>query len=317
MLASDIAKRLLVFTDNRTLSEAATAGTEYLESAVDAINAAAQQIYLLGPSTISIRDFGMLTRPQATITATGNQYEATATLAGSESWMVGCSCQIGSAIPYNRILSITAGVATMQNPLDVAQAESSMTVWGDALAISADITEVLYGVTLDDKITLRAASSEPDLYSDSLLYNPGDYGRAFPNRLASRPPVPGQPRAYYMAPIMPTGNAASSPLYLRLSPYPVKTHTLRFRARVRPPKVTVLDLDAPSNGANCTKQIPIPAGWDESFLLPVAKQIFTGSPFFNNSAQKDEIARAYKGAIETLDQMRGQASRPLSFVPAL
>jgi hypothetical protein len=316
MLASDIAKRLLVFTDNRTLSEANTAGTEYLETAVDAINAAAQQIYLLGPSTVSVRDFGLVTQPATAVTVTGTALTTSATLGGSATWMAGNAFQL-SDDTYNRILELNGNVATIQNPLKTTQLASTATVWNDALALSLGIVEVLYGVTLDDTINLRPAGGEMALYHDSTIYGPVDYGRTFPSRVTASPPVPGQPRAYYVAPINPQGNSAQSPTFMRLSPYPTIAHTLRFRARVGPPKITVADLDAANNGTACTKQIPIPAGWDELFLLPIAKQIFTGSPFFNNSAQKEEIGRAYKDALGNLDRMRGQASRPLNFVPTV
>lgn len=315
MLASDIAKRLLVFTDNRTLAEASTAGTEYLESAVDAINQAAQYIYLKGPSSISVRDFGLTTRPASTFTLSGSQFATSATSTGTSAWMTGCSFKLPGDTAYNRILENAAGTLAIQNPLLNAESGATASVWSDALAISAEIIEIIGGVTLDDAVTLRAATSEQNLYNESCVYGTSDYGRQFPTQIAARPPVPGQPRAYYVEGINPSANAAISPLYMRLAPYPVATHTIRFRARVRPPKVVVTDLDASNNGAACTRQIAIPAAFDELFLLPIAKQFFTGSPFFNNSAQKEEIARAAKAAMNDLDDMRGQANRPLVFKP--
>lgn len=415
MNAATLAKRLLLFTDHRTLAEANTAGAEYLEAAVDAINAAAQQIYLLGPETISIRDFGYTTRPNVTLAATGAQYATTVDVpSGLESWMSGCTFDSG-AITANRILdaavseatgnivvagagisaangvyvrlgtvnsrpmyasatdltyslfwggsnwaiyenpvmasgvyakytstddvaspdlattwSATSGAApaptvtaemssstslNIQNQLD--QAITAITVYNDAVAISADIIEVLGNVTLDDSITLRAATNEANLYSESAIYGSSDYGRTHESRIAARPPVPGQPRAYYIANLNPNTSGGQPTLYMRLCPYPTTRHVVRFRARVKPPAVAVSDLDAANNGAACTKQIPIPFGWDESFLLPIAKQHFTACPFFNNASQREEIARAFKTAMENLDRTRGQSARPLNFVPTI
>lgn len=315
MLASDLAKRLLVFTDQRTLAEANTAGVEYLESAIDAINQAAQFIYLKGPSSISVRDFGLTTRPVSTFTLSGSQYATSATSSGTSAWMTGCSFKLSGDTAYNRILENATGTLAIQNPLRETESGSTASVWSDALAITADIIEILGGVTLDDTVTLRAATNEQNLWNESCVYGTSDYGRQFPTQIAARPPVPGQPRAYYIEGVNPNTNAAISPLYMRLAPYPIDAHTIRFRAKVRPPKVLVADLDAANNGASCTRQIAIPAAFDELFLLPIAKQFFTGSPFFNNSAQKEEIARAAKAAMNDLDETRGQASRPLVFKP--
>ena len=315
MLASDLAKRLLVFTDNRTLAEANTAGVEYLESAVDAINQAAQYIYLKGPSSISKRDIGLSTRPFSTFTISGSAYATTATSSGTSTWMTGCSFKLSGDTAYNRLLENAAGTLAFQNPLRETVSGETATVWNDALPLSADIIEILGGVTLDDTVTLRAATNEQNLFNESCVYGTSDYGRQFPTQIAARPPVPGQPRAYYVESVNPNTNAAIAPLYMRLAPYPIDQHVIRFRARVRPPKVAVSDLDASNNGASCTRQIAIPAAFDETFLLPIAKQFFTGSAFFNNNAQKEEIARAAKAAMEDLDLMRGQASRPLVFKP--
>ena len=316
MLVSDLAKRLLVFTDQRTLSEALAAGTEYLESAVDALNSAAQQIYLLGPSSISVRDFGLVTQPVTLTAITGTALSTSATFGSAAPWMAGCTFVVDGD-GYNRVLELSGNVATIQNPLKSAKTTAPTTIWNDGLTISPEIVELLDGVTLDDTITLRPATNEQNLYSESAIYGTTDYGRNFPNRMSARPPTPGQPRAFYVAFTNPNQNTTTEqqPAFMRLCPYPLVAHTIRFRARVRPTKITVADLDASNDGDACTKQIPIPAGWDELLLLPVAKQIFTGSPFFNNTAQRDEIARAYKQAMDSLDNMRGQSMRPLRFTP--
>ena len=316
MNAAAIAKRLLLFTDQRTLDAAETAGIEYLEAAVDAINAAAQQIYLLGPETISVRDFGYLTMVSSSITMS---YSSGWTItSGWASNIAGNAFMLSGDTAYNRILEVGVNPAiTAERAPAASFSGTSATLYNDAVAISGDIIEVLGNVTLDDAITLRAATNEANLYSESAIFSSSDYGRVHESRIAARPPIPGQPRAYYIANINPNTSGGQPTLYMRLCPYPTAVHAIRFRARVKPPTVTVDDLDAANNGADCAKEIPMPFGWHESFLLPIAKQHFTACPFFNNDSQREEISRAFKVAMENLSRTRGQSARPLNFVPTV
>jgi hypothetical protein len=417
MNVAEIAGRLLQYTDHRTLAEANTAGVEYLQAALDAINGAAQLCYLHGPETLSCRFFGHNIEAPASATVTYDTAWHWAS-GGSASYAGRAITVTGDTIAYNRILSSDAsdftaerdapaaltsvpvptgnivvsgagsaevnGVYSLmgeyngkpyyssiadsawdisaisynaawviynnssvfeylgppsgdeatpdlvntwqvtegQAPAPTVTAEmpaatgAAATIYHDAVALDAGITHILPEVVLDEEVPLRAAGTEADLYLETRYR--WDYGERFrfPS-ISAKPPTPGRPVSYWIQTSVANVAAGQSQpsLYMRLSPFPDKAYTLRYRARVRPPKAIVSDLDAANNGAACTKEIPMPAGWDELFLLPVAKQAYAGSPFFTNQGVKEEFARGYQDALERLRETHPQTNRPVRFIP--
>jgi hypothetical protein len=315
MNVAEIAGRLLQYTDHRTLAEANTAGVEYLQAALDAINGAAQLCYLHGPETLSCRFFGHNIEAPASATVTYDTAWHWAS-GGSASHAGRAITVTGDTTTYNRILSSDASDFTAERDAPAALTGAAATIYHDAVALDAGITHILPEVVLDEEVPLRAAGTEADLYLETRYR--WDYGERFrfPS-ISAKPPTPGRPVSYWIQTSVANVAAGQSQpsLYMRLSPFPDKAYTLRYRARVRPPKAIVSDLDAANNGAACTKEIPMPAGWDELFLLPVAKQAYAGSPFFTNQGVKEEFARGYQDALERLRETHPQTNRPVRFIP--
>jgi hypothetical protein len=69
--------------------------------------------------------------------------------------------------------------------------------------------------------------------------------------------------------------------------------------------VTVATTDAGSGTADPGTVLPIPNGWAESILLPMALKRFSGSPAFRNDQALAEIDRQYKVALAALKDSRG------------
>jgi hypothetical protein len=409
MNAAQLAQRLLVYTDQRTLSEANTAGVEYIQSAVDAINSAAQELYRLAPA-IAERRYGLATRAPATLTIDAVTGSATATiLSGWESWMVGQALR--SPMPVNRIFAgtpsaptgniivsgagsdafngtyaqngslsgkpkyskvgdsdrdilwsgtewvirdpddfwyvstdnvatpdlvttwtidglaelpaptvtaeMSASSLTLQNQFPFTQNALAATIYNDAIPLPAEIVKILPDVIVDDSVFLQPANTEAQLNSIITLRQTNDYGRPYPFRRRAIPSEPGVPAAYMVDTIGSSATGAAPQRYLRLSPWPVAAHSVSFMAKVKPIPVTVASIDAANNGAACTTEVPVPIGWDETYLLPIALQHFTGSPFWNNQGAAQEIARRYQQAITDLPMSHPQSHRPTAIYPAV
>ena len=82
---------------------------------------------------------------------------------------------------------------------------------------------------------------------------------------------------------------------LRVLPIPDGPYPLAYGARMNAPKITVGDVGAASDPE---VGFPIPGGWDESVLLPMALKRFSGHPAFGNGNPNAaaEIDRQYKAA---------------------
>lgn len=400
MNAAQLAQRLLVYVDQRTLSEANTAGAEYLNSAVDAINSAAQELYRIVPS-IAIRNYGLTTRPMQTLAATMAQHSNQAALTAYQSWMLGQSVSgtdykgrvTASPIPTGNMIVAGAGDAAINGiyalfgtsngkpsyrnaatnnfiswqvpanhwligankyvstqdvatpdlatflvyvPLggaapaptvtaevaitltsQAAIAQSSLNIYNDAIPLPVEITMILPDVVLDNRALLVPASSELELNSIIRTQKRTDYGRPRPVRNQPYAPAPGIPTAYMVDTIATSGSASAPTRYMRLSPWPTNVHTISFNARIAPVAIATADLDAANNGAACTKEVPVPNGWDETYLLPIALQHFTMSPFWNNTGAAAEIRRRYEWTLQTLTLANPQGDRPIDLYPAL
>lgn len=424
MNAAEIAAQLLVYVDQRTLSEANTTGTEYLQGAVTAINSAAQELYRVSPSILSSRDFaivcrdsitvsvaltqfsqsaicttelpswtlgqsviassldtritalqsgGVETGPTFTLMATGvgaapdglRFYDTTQTYGGKKMyrseytalspvgymlaleevanfyrlWTLSSVIYQGEPLSYNwqymaaaepavgTIIQIapqrditaagTSG-ATLTSPSLLPSATYEMQIYNDAIPLPSDIISIMPTVILDGTRELQAANSEFQLVNPFPMRRESDYGRPIYKTHNVATPSPSVPMSYMVTSIPTTpASGAQNQLYMRLSPRPIASHSITFQAKVRPTQITVAGLDAANNGAACTQSIPMPQGWAETYLLPVALQHFTRSPFWRNAEAKSEIARAYQSAIDNIPKETSQQDRKLRIYPIL
>lgn len=321
MNAAQLAQRLLVYVDQRTLSEANTAGAEYLNAACDAINSAAQELYRIVPS-ISIRSYGLTTRPMVTATVSMVQFDNYGTFTPTfPTYANGWMAKGGSF--QGRVLGINNSLGVMLfDTMSTTAGPQSLNFYHDSVILPEGIVSVLADVILDNRALLVPASSETELNSVIRLQKTSDYGRPRPVRHQPFAPAPGIPSAYMVerSPITDTtlnSDTGATFLAMRLSPWPTGIHTISLRARVKPRKIASADLDAANNGAACTATIELPSGWDETYLLPIALQHFTMSPFWNNQGAREEIRRRYEWTLQTLTLANPQRDRPIDIYPAI
>jgi hypothetical protein len=315
MTTAELAQRLLVFLDKRSLAEANESGREYLQSACDAINAGAQELFRFAPATVTNREIGFVCRPPQQVTLTdATPYQNTAVVAGWEPWMLHQSAMTYGEFA-NRVESFTDPQATFQNQF-VPPGPILAEIYNDTLPLPENTAKVLGPVTLDDVYELYPATTEGELYGNTPWREVRDYGFRNLSRLRTRPPAPGNPRSYIVTTFVPN-NGPSPLLHLRLAPWPLTSHQVRVKLRMAPPKATVADLYALTNGVGATQEIPIPAAWDETYLMPIALKHLTRSPFWASPGAAQEIDRAYQVTISTLAEANPQESRPLHIYPGV
>lgn len=310
MTVAKIAATLLCYADQRSLSEALAAGSEYLEDVVLHINGAAQELFSEGPAYLRRRPMGDVLRAPVQISiADAVEDSATAgAITTHVAWMTGCTLRI-EGHPDNRLLSYSGGVSTFLFPLP-ASGTLTATIYGDAIALPANTSRVLPRPELPGTWYLDPAQNEKDFRD---LHTQSDYGRKRPGSLSQTFPT-GTPCTYFIDPVLADG-ATQPQFYFRVLPLPERKFLLRYTAIVSPPTIVVADLDAAGNGAASTKTIPVPVAWIPLYFMPIALQRYTASPYFKNADAKEEIGRQYTAALKGLESSDPQSERFARFTP--
>lgn len=312
MTVAEIAKLLLHYSDQHTLTAAAVADDNsglYLADVVRHINGGAQELFAEGPEFLSRRPIGgVLPEPVQTTINSAVQYSTTAGVITTHSaWMTGCTVRIEGQ-PDNRLISYNAGVSKFLLPLPTS-GNITATIYADAYFLGASVSQILPRPEIPGSHYLEPALSESDLQD---IYVEQDYGRArHSNPISTTSPV-GTPLRYWIEPILVDGEPQPR-FYLRVLPMPNKLFWLKFSALVSPPIVAVSDLDAANEGAGCTKTIPIPTDWNALYLIPIILQRYTGSPMFRNAEALKEINRQYTAALLGLKGKNPQAEQVVRF----
>lgn len=116
------------------------------------------------------------------------------------------------------------------------------------------------------------------------LSSKGDWRHFAPRYLAADPAAAsGQPRAYYLERVL-SGNdeADSVTVRLLLAPAPSSAILVEYEAAFEPPVYSDCDLQE-------DKPLPIPHGFVETLLLPIARWHLTSSHAFKRSAAVDSM----------------------------
>ena len=98
---------------------------------------------------------------------------------------------------------------------------------------------------------------------------------------------------------------------LRVHPMPTESMLLTYGARLNAPVITAADVGATNDPGT---GFPIPGGWAESVLLPIALQRFTTHPNFAPESAKEEIARQAEAARKMMQSAAPQRT-PARLLP--
>jgi len=275
------------------------------ESCIAAINAAMQFLFSNHAPWARRGTQGFILHSPSTVTAAVT-YGSTVIDFGEawQEWFAGCACRVSSSSQENRIRGIDedSGEVTLDLPHDGTTGTMSVTIYHDSLTLPFEIGEVLSPVLVKGSSMLSAVPSVSQLPGYT-VEGWEDYGME--NRVVRSPVIPqigtttGSPLRYCVDSHQHT--PYSTPQFrLRIFPAPSSAGLLEARVRYAVP-VYGVDNDPSAS-------LPIPHGYAESILVPVAEKHLTRSPFFRNDAARQGIEDAYKQAILMLRTINPQSA---------
>ncbi len=209
---------------------------------------------------------GGFLRAPVSVTLDLEQYSAEVTITGWEPWMAGCSIRIGGETADN---AIRAEEELVQPYLGPTASGVAATVYHDCISLAPGETEIFGPVEIPQTRRLSAAGSlaEFECY-DVAQVGGNEYGHLWV-KLHSSARQPAQPWAYFVD----AEEGATGPVTrLRVLPIPDQLYPLRYSVRLAPPAIEEADI-LPDEDPGV--EFPLPEGWDESVLLPLAIRRFT------------------------------------------
>jgi hypothetical protein len=274
------------------------------ESCIAAINAALQFLFASQAPWTRRATHGFILHAPVTTTVTATYDSTTVTFAAWQDWFEGCACKITGASTENRIRGVDedTGVITLDLPHDGTTGSASIAIYHDSYTLPIEIGEVLSPVLVKGGGLLAPVPSVNHLPGNT-VEGWEDYGME--NRTLGWPSIPqisattGTPLRYCVDPHQHT--PYSTPRF-RLRFFPAPSSAGMMEARVRY-AVPVYSVASDGNG-----HLPIPHGYAESILVPVAEKHLTRSPFFINTAARQGIEDAYAQSLSMLRSINPQSA---------
>lgn len=274
-------------------------------SCIGAINAAMQFLFANHGPWTRRGTHGFILHAPTTDTVAVTYGSTLLTFTAWQDWFEGCACKISGASTENRIRgvdSVTSAI-TLDLPHDGTTGSVGITIYHDSLTLPLDIGEVLSPVSIKGASMLAPVPSVTHLPGHT-VDSWEDYGME--DHRVSRFPTPpaiatstGVPRRYCVDAHQHT--ASSTPRFrLRIFPAPSSASMLEARVRYAVPVYT--------SATATTEELPIPHGYADSILVPVAEKHLTRSPFFRNDSARPGIDDAYTQAVSMLRTTNPQSA---------
>lgn len=288
--------------EQQTIPFTGTLYPDPLPDALEACNAALQQITAFAPFFAVKQQRSAYFRAPSTLAVTGLTNGGKTATGPFPAWSAGCWVQLPGDSAMNRILSLSGSggsvIATLQYPHLSASSSGTATINVDTVELDADIITVQEPVRYRDSTrTIHAASSRTDLYTG------GDFRET----------------RYFIESAQNNGQVK---LRMMLSGYAQADTVLEFQARTALGALTEADVKN-EDGSDPGKPVPVPAAFVESIFLPIATDLFFGKPSItnydtpgiHNQDARQLISSQAKTALAMLEQMRPQGNKPVNLVP--
>jgi hypothetical protein len=287
--------------EQQTIPFTGTLYPDPLPDALEACNAALQQITAFAPFFAVKQQRSAYFRAPSTLTVTGLTQGGMTATGDFLPWSAGCWVQLPGDPEMNRILSLSGTgsgtTATLQFPHLSPEAGGTATINVDTVELDTDIITVQEPVRYRGSTRIiRAASSRTDLYTG------GDFRET----------------RYFIESAQNNGQVK---LRMMLSGYAQADTVLEFQARTALGALTTADVGTSSDPGT---PVPVPAAFVESIFLPIATDLFFGKPSItnydtpglHNQDARQAISTQAKTALAMLEQMRPQGNKPVNLVPA-
>lgn len=306
--ALDCAMRLLRDFGVTSLDPATPANQAYpiedgdLDDIAGTMTEALQLIWDMGPSEMKEQPGSCYLHAPTQVTLTATQGSTVISgISGFQSWMLGCTIRINGDDQDNQLEN--------QTTIGVAYAGTSgsgigATVYGDCVQLDETVQNVIAPLCLPNQLPLIPADTYGDFIRIGgwpLVTGPDGSTVGYPffwfvRKIIARP-ITWFVQGYYD----PTLDYL--PRRIRFNPMPDQAYSASYVKGLVPIRISVSDID-PDPGT----KIPIPNQWHERVFLPICRQILSGKPKFKNSGCMPEINRAYRMAIQALEDSMAQSA---------
>lgn len=296
--ASDAIRRYLR-TEQRVTPHTDTAYDDPLPDVIQAMNAALQQISVLGPYEAAKQGRAAYFRAPETLAVSSlTRGGTTCEIADAESYMAGCEIALPGDAERNRIIKIAGTTATLQFPHISDTTSGDATIYYDCAELPTDVITVHEPVRKRNGMPLTAVN-----------------GR---QKLLERTPD----LRYY---IESTTATAGIPRYrMMLSSAPTSELVIELQARCSLGRVTTADIQGSAPGyADPNVEVQVPAGFAETIFLPIALDIFFSMPCIVNydiaalkNADSVKLIRDQAAAArQMLESMKPQGKKGIKIQP--
>jgi len=248
------------------------------------INGALGELWNGMPSAFrSARAVSALKAPlPVTLTATHGS-TAVSDFSAFASWMEGCTIRIAGR--DNEILDDQTLLYPHTGPTDPGGTLLDAMVYSDCVTPEASVT------SLGDPVCAASHDDPTERPLRRLLHRQSfEAVRERPARKAGTP-------AFCFVETRYSPNRTRLGIRLRLYPMPARAGTLAYGTRRVPPGIDEADLGTDTDPGVA---FPLPAGWDEAVLLPLALLRFSAHPLFKPTNQRAELTRQAEAARKVM-----------------
>ncbi len=243
-----------------------------VDQLVACINAALQDLWDSAPTAVRFARVGIALRAPVTVTLTlTHESNSIAAFPQYAPWMDGCTIRLEGAAHDNELVDGTSLLRPYLGPTGTVSA----TVYGDCASPGPEVIAVL------DPIGTCGSSLPPALLRRVSSRAEFETALDFATRSTGAPEVCFVETRYFPS-------QSRLGIRLRVQPMPLEATLLTYGARLNAPAIIAADLGGASDPGTT---FPIPGGWEESVLLPLALQRLSIHPDFTPQSAKTEIAR--------------------------
>tara|TARA_Y100000817_G_scaffold238093_1_gene190100 strand:+ start:1991 stop:3241 length:1251 start_codon:yes stop_codon:yes gene_type:complete len=294
--------------DERSIPGDAAHGNSRIESAVDALNGALQEIHAMAHSWLYRQEKGIYVEPPVTTTGTFTKGSKVFTPAASDwaNWMEGCTIAVAGTND-NQILGydpITLK-GVLRDPHSGDSGSLVTTVYHDSIPLGEDIGEVLYPVWWGGNFHLREVGGLGEAVNKSTDYQfYEDYGYdnrvrsgGFPRDLLKQSINPGTPAYYWVDTFWSDLNLEEK--RMRLAPLPKDGgERVLFNAKLACPQYGLDDVLHTSDGP-----LPMVVQSNTDHARMRLSTTDTSIKFFPCSDIKNNARQSYSFSVSVVDDV--------------
>lgn len=281
-----------------------------LDDVIGVMNSALQEYFELSPSEVREANLGAYLNAPTNATLSVTQGSSVITsFTGYASWMLGCTIRLFGDTQDNEVTSQTL----LARPFMGATSGSvAATVFGDAVQLDATVGKVFDPVSVPNQSPLLPATSRMEfchMAGYPLVTGPwgGSYGGSYyPFFWWVQKPI-SRPLTWFLESAY-TSNLAYVPRRIRVAPMPNAAYSLSYRAGLNALRLQATDVDTGDHTTDPMTLLPISDTDVESILMRICAKGMTMLPTFKNAGAVQGIEDAYKRAVSTMQNIRGQGS---------